>query len=71
MATFRRNNRTDESLLMPSINEYWDDEDDEDKWVTINGKRVHKDSREYQKWYEEEGEFDDTEGRDYRRRYRY
>jgi len=49
----------------------WDDDDDgEDMWVTINGKRVHKNSREYQKWYEEEGEFDDVEGREYRNRMR-
>jgi len=59
-------NRIEESYIMPPLNEY--DEDDEDMWVTINGKRVHKDSREYKKWYEEEGEFDDVEGREYRNR---
>ena len=52
-----------ESLEMPGINEW----DDEDQWVTVNGKRMKKNSREYQKWYEEEGEFDDTEGREWRR----
>jgi len=31
MATFMRNNRTDESLLMPSINEYWDDDERENQ----------------------------------------
>jgi hypothetical protein len=55
-----------ESIEMPPILE-WSDDEDEDIWVTINGKRVHKNSREYQRWYEEEGEFDDVEGREYRR----
>ena len=53
-----------ESLEMPGINEW----DDEDQWVTVNGKRMNKNSREYQKWYEEEGEYDDTEGREWARR---
>lgn len=42
------------------------DEGDPDAGHTVNG--VELSPEEYRKWYEEEGEYDDTEGREYKRR---
>lgn len=54
------------------INEYYDGDYDSPEndpdYTMLNGRWVNKNSREYQRWYEEEGEFDDVEGREYRRR---
>jgi hypothetical protein len=72
-------NQNDEDYVMESI-ETWDEskvvsEDDEIEgdwreddpgYTKVNGKWMRKNSREYQKWYSEEGEFDDTEGREWR-----
>ena len=72
---------SDEGYVMESI-ETWNEscsvklveEDEEGDWreddpgyTKVNGKWMRKNSREYQKWYSEEGEFDDVEGREYRK----
>jgi hypothetical protein len=64
--------RLPENLEMPDLTEYFNSDrqdPDADSGKTINGEPVTW--REYWKWYEEEGEFDDTEGREYRERRRF
>jgi hypothetical protein len=54
-------------LVSESLNEYWDDQRKDPNALsghTINGEEVTW--QEYWDWLEEEGEFDDTEGREYR-----
>lgn len=61
---------TNESFLMPTLNEYFDDEERKDpnelSGHTINGKPVTW--REYWRWKEEEGEYEPDEDR-WRKRY--